>query len=73
LIKAVSKPLTFGVPSAEALDRIANANLVAAAQTAHYRFDARYREVHAQYEAAVAKLRAEYLDELAAIQQEAAE
>lgn len=68
--KAVSK-LTFGVPSADAIDRIAASNMVAAAQTAHYRFDARYREVHAQYEAAVSKLRTEYLDELAAIQEAA--
>ena len=71
--RVVSKQLAFGVPSADVLDRIANSTMVAAAQTAHYRFDSRYREVHAQYEAAVSKLRAEYLDELAAIQQEAAE
>jgi hypothetical protein len=71
--RTISKQLAFGIPSAEALDRIANANMVALAQTAQYRYDARYREVHAQYEATVAKLRAEYLDELAAIQQEAAE
>ena len=61
----------FGVPSAVTLDRIAAADMVGAAEMAHYKFDTRYRELYTQFEAAVAKLRAEYLDELAAIQEAA--
>jgi hypothetical protein len=64
-------PKAFGVPSVETAGRIDASDRVAALHAATFRYDARAREVEAQFEAKIAELRSAYLDEVAGIHSEA--
>jgi len=61
----------FGVPSLETASRIDDADNVAKAEAAHYRLQARMRELEAQFETKASELRAAFLAEIAAITAEA--
>jgi hypothetical protein len=64
--KHLAKPI-FGVPSTETAARIDDSDATNAACAAHFRFNARMRELEAQFEAKASELRAAFLGELAAI------
>jgi hypothetical protein len=64
-------PKAFGVPSVETASRIDASDRVSALHAAGYRYDARVREIEAQFEAKVAEIREAYLDEVAGIHGEA--
>jgi hypothetical protein len=66
-------PKAFGVPSVETASRIDASDRVSALHAAGYRYDARVREIEAQFEAKVAEIREAYLAEVTDIQGEAAE
>jgi hypothetical protein len=57
----------FGVPSLETARAIDDSDKVAAAQAAHFRLDARMRELEVQFEQKASELRAAFVAELAQI------
>jgi hypothetical protein len=59
----------FGVPSLETASRIDDSDATNAACGAHYRFQARMRELEAQFETKASELRAAFLAELAALRE----
>ena len=59
---------TFGVPSIETASRIDDSDAANAACSAHYRFQARMRQLESEFEAKASELRAAFLAELAGIQ-----
>jgi hypothetical protein len=70
--KHLTKP-AFGVPSLATASAIDASDKVAALDAAHYRLSSRMREIELQFEAKASELRQAYLEEVASIQDEAAE
>jgi hypothetical protein len=66
MTRQLSKPI-FGMPSLETASRIDDSDATNAACAASYRFNARMRELEAQFEAKASELRAAFLAELAAV------
>jgi hypothetical protein len=68
--KSLTRP-AFGVPTLETATRIDDSDAVNAAQSAHFRFQTRMRELEGQFEVKASELRAAFLAELAEIRGEA--
>jgi hypothetical protein len=68
----VAEPTTFGIPSLQTASRIDDSDATNAATAAAYRFNARMRELEAQFEQKASELRAAFLAELAALREEEA-
>jgi hypothetical protein len=66
-------PKAFGVPSLETATRIDDSDATNAACAAHFRFNARMRELEQQFEVKASEVRSAFLAELAGTQGEAAE
>ena len=66
MAKSLTKPI-FGVPSLETASRIDDSDATNAVCAAHFRFQARMRELEAQFETKASELRAAFLAEIAAI------
>jgi hypothetical protein len=62
----------FGMPSLETASRIDDSDAANAACAAHYRFQARMRQLEGEFEAKASELRAAFLAELADIREEEA-
>jgi len=72
MAKSLTKPI-FGVPSMETASRIDDSDATNAVCAAHFRFQARMRELEAQFETKASELRAAFLAELADIRADEAE
>lgn len=64
--KSVVKQI-FGVPSLETVSRIDDSDKVAAFTAAHYRLNAKMRQLEIQYEAKASELRGAFVQECAGI------
>jgi hypothetical protein len=68
MTRQLSKQI-FGALSTETASRIDDSDATNAACAASYRFNARMRELEAQFEAKASELRAAFLAELAAVRE----
>jgi hypothetical protein len=70
MTKNVARADLFGVPSIQTAGRIDDSDKVAAFEAAHYRCNARMRELESQFEAKASEIRAAFVSECASIMAE---
>ena len=70
MTKNVARADLLGVPSIQTAGRIDDSDKVAAFEAAHYRCNARMRELESQFEAKASEIRAAFVSECASIMAE---